>query len=229
MLENYSLGTNWLIKAALLGEPNAEGKSGDLFSEGCGVIKDSTLGARWYERAVRHGNPMAMLSLANLYRTGDGVPMDGNKAFQLFYDAAIRLKKDYNPEKSDLDNGRVILKLSCAELPLGEMARDGEGVPQDLVEAYAWFNLAAAKGNIYSQRERDKIGKTLSPKQIAEAQSRSSNFLNDEYVSYSGKANSSESSNVLQVTGTGFFITENGYLISNYHVVNGAKKNSSGD
>lgn len=46
------------------------------------------------------------------------------------------------------------------------------GVPQDLVEAHKWLNLAAMDGNGDARRLRGEIARDMSAAQIAEAQSR---------------------------------------------------------
>ena len=47
-----------------------------------------------------------------------------------------------------------------AKLRLGEMYREGLGVPQDYVLAYMWFNLAAPYlyGNT-ARRQRDELSR----------------------------------------------------------------------
>ena len=47
---------------------------------------------------------------------------------------------------------------------------NGEGVPQDYVQAHMWFNLAAAQGNAKAVGNRDIAAKKMTPAQIAEAQ-----------------------------------------------------------
>ena len=60
-----------------------------------------------------------------------------------------------------------------AMVGLGLMYDYGDGVIEDDVEAYAWFNVAAAKGQNKAAELRDKIKKTMTPEQIAEGQKRS--------------------------------------------------------
>ena len=43
-----------------------------------------------------------------------------------------------------------------AQHNLGVMYDKGEGVPEDYVKAYAWFNLAAAQGDKMDCRARRK-------------------------------------------------------------------------
>jgi TPR repeat protein len=42
-------------------------------------------------------------------------------------------------------------------------------VPQDLVQAYAWFNIAATQGNEDAARERKGLGETITNEQRARA------------------------------------------------------------
>ncbi|HRD32912.1 MAG TPA: sel1 repeat family protein, partial [Rhodocyclaceae bacterium] len=51
--------------------------------------------------------------------------------------------------------------------------RDGVGVEQDPERAYVWFNRAAAMHHGDAARERDGIGRKLSPDQLERAQRRS--------------------------------------------------------
>ena len=62
-----------------------------------------------------------------------------------------------------------------AQMALGFMYHDGEGVPKDLKRAYMWFYLAAS--NLPADRQsfldameaRDLTAKAMTPEQIAEA------------------------------------------------------------
>ena len=63
---------------------------------------------------------------------------------------------------------------------LGLMYRDGYGVPQDYVEAYAWLKVSIASGNPRDRgldvRARDRIAQQMSPKQIAKAEKLALNY-----------------------------------------------------
>ena len=57
-----------------------------------------------------------------------------------------------------------------AQFILGIMYDNGEGVPEDYVQAYAWVNLAAASGYERAEQARTIIRQYMTPSQIAEAQ-----------------------------------------------------------
>jgi uncharacterized protein len=50
------------------------------------------------------------------------------------------------------------------------MYDNGDGVPQDDVAAHMWFNLAASSGFGEAVKNRDMVGRRMTPAQIAEAQ-----------------------------------------------------------
>ncbi len=60
--------------------------------------------------------------------------------------------------------------VAQAQYNLGVMYGDGEGVPQDYVQAHLWFNLAAAQGQEQAKKNRDIVAEKMTPAQIAEAQ-----------------------------------------------------------
>lgn len=120
---------------------------------------------------------------------------------------------------------------------------------KDYVEAYKWFNIASASttkpptkeqiGNLHLDEEsskamlrstadkaresRDALAPLMMPEQIAEAQRRSAEFVPRKETPNSTSNNAISSDNPT-ASGTGFFITDDGYLISNNHVVKGATK-----
>jgi hypothetical protein len=64
---------------------------------------------------------------------------------------------------------------TAAQSNLGFAYRDGQGVPQDYVQAHTWLNLAAAQakpvaGHNIAAEARDSIAAKMSLAQIAEAQ-----------------------------------------------------------
>ena len=113
--------------------------------------------------------------------------------------------------------------LVNAQVNLGVCYHNGDGVPQNYVEAYKWFNLASAQGNTEAKQFLSDLEQQMTAEQIAEGQQLSATF-----VPQNGNSGLSSDNfvppDVPTATGTGFFITDDGYLISNYHVVKDATK-----
>jgi TPR repeat protein len=64
----------------------------------------------------------------------------------------------------------------AAQTVLGVTYAIGRGVPRDFVEAYKWFNIAAAAGNVDARQHRDRIMQRMTPAQIEEGQRRSAEW-----------------------------------------------------
>ncbi len=57
-----------------------------------------------------------------------------------------------------------------AQSNLGLMYYIGEGVPQDLLQAHMWYNIADALGGEDAQKGREIAARFMTPDQIAEGQ-----------------------------------------------------------
>ena len=66
------------------------------------------------------------------------------------------------------------LGYAGAQFNLGATYYNGEGVPQDYVEAHKWRNLAASRADAEDQERyaeaRDAVAAKMTPAQIADAQ-----------------------------------------------------------
>jgi len=52
----------------------------------------------------------------------------------------------------------------------------GSGVPKNYVEAYTWFNLAAGGGDNDAAKGRDRLERSMTASQVAEAQRQTANW-----------------------------------------------------
>jgi TPR repeat protein len=202
----------WFRKAADQREAKAEERLAHCYHEGEGVTKDAVEAVKWFHKAADQGLPDGAGDLGFSYLYGDGVTKDVVEAVKWLHKAA------------DQGNAK-------AQFFLGACYLYGEGVPKDYVEAYEWVNLASAHqspdddprlgGSV--KKMLSNIESMMTPEQIAEAQRLSREFkprqAPESGASFSEK-NFADSGPA--ASGTGFFITRDGFLITNQHVVDKA-------
>jgi serine protease Do len=106
-----------------------------------------------------------------------------------------------------------------AQFMLGLCYAQGRGVAKDYVESYKWTLLAAGQGDKDAKKIMTILENTMSREQIAEGQKLARNFKPREVPS---AGSDSSSTGIVQsrpeASGSGFFITEDGYLVTNEHV-----------
>jgi uncharacterized protein len=236
--QDYAEAVKWFRKAAEQGYADAQCNLGVMYHDGKGVTQDYTEALKWYQKASGQGNGAAQCNLGQMYRDGQGVKQDYVEAAKLFRMAAEQgfvnaqnnlgvmyfngqgLPKDYVQAykwyRKGAEQGDATTQNN-----LGLMYFIGQGLPKDYVQAYKWYNLAAAQGDTNAINNRLNIASVMTPEQIAEAQQLSAAFVPQKETPDSSSNSSSLDPNA---SGTGFFITEDGYLISNFHVVEDASK-----
>ena len=65
-----------------------------------------------------------------------------------------------------------------AQLNLGLMHAEGQGVIQDYIHAHKWWNIAASQGNKTAAKNRDVASELMTAAQIAEAQKLAREWVN---------------------------------------------------
>jgi uncharacterized protein len=189
--QHFGEALKWYRRAADQGNVLAQNNLASMYLNGQGVPVNPVEGARWLQKAAARGYPRAQLNLGILYTEGIGVGRNLPEALRWFQRAA---------EQGDADGQRR----------LGEIYTQGQLVHPDLVEAYKWFNLAAAQGDKEAAEARDLLARNLPAKQVAEGQRRAAAFVARREPNATGVARSS---------GTGFLVTESGFVLTAYHVV----------
>ena len=239
----------WYRKAAEQDYAPAEYRLGKCYEEGNGVPKNMSEAALWYRKAADNGNASAQGRLGMMYLTAEGVDRNYSEAFKLCskaaekgdktgllglstcYDGGFGVSADY-AKAAEIVRGFAEAGDKYEQRNLGMDYEQGHGITQDFVEAYKWYILAAANEDATSEKTikasgldtastmRDRLAQQMTPEQIAEAQQLAREFKprND-----SGSDNST-SPDSPTASGSGFFITADGYLITNNHVVKGATK-----
>lgn len=130
--------------------------------------------------------------------------------------------------------------MAEAHYRLGFIYRDGDGVIHDFVQAYMWSSLAVS--NLPSQKEhyrvgavrnRDWLASKLTPAEIAKAQEMEARCLQTNYRECGSQIQAMRPPPELQdhrspptstpgtiaASGTGFFVSESGHIVTNAHVV----------
>jgi len=210
----YAEALKWYRMAAEQGDAEGEFHLGGFFENGNGVARDISKAVELYKEAADQGFAPAQRSLGLMYQLGIGVPQSFVESTKWFRRAAARGDQ-------------------LSELWTGEFYEKGQGVIEDKVEAYKWFLLAAAASPTNASvgvREKANskiidIEPELSASQQADGRRRAHAFnLNNQSPAPDVNSNSALAAESPRATGTAFFITDDGYLVSNYHVVKDAVK-----
>ncbi len=137
------LAARWLREAAESGHPAAQMRAGLMALNGVGMPRDTQSGLAWLESAGEGGDEIAQLNLGLFYMAGkSGVARDPARAAAWFLKAAEH-------------------RNALALYNLGALYARGEGVEQDVIEAYKWFELSRLAGDETAEAARDQIAAAL--------------------------------------------------------------------
>jgi len=140
--------------AANQGQPAAQYRLGKLYEAGIGVKANPDTAMELLARAAKNGNSVAMHDLGHYYAIGaPGREADITQAAIWFHKAA--------------DHGML-----DSQYNLGVLYSEGSGVERDLVQSYVWFSLAAAQGDPYAMKEKERVSLDLSKQQQEQATAR---------------------------------------------------------
>lgn len=161
---DYIEAVKWYRKAAEQGLDSAQDSLGDCYYYGRGVDEDKVKAVKWYRKAAEQGNADAKTDLGWCYYGGFGVAENVQKAKELLLDAAnednnlamLRLGHIYINDgnatraidwyKKAAEHGR-----SYANVCIGEIYRNGNGIEQNYEKAYGYFKKAANNGEPEAQ------------------------------------------------------------------------------
>ncbi|MGO4869033.1 MAG: hypothetical protein ACLPGW_00230 [Roseiarcus sp.] len=176
-----------LREAAAVGDPGAEFELGVRLVDGRDVAKDPHAGAQWFEQAAAHDLPLAQYRLGTLYEKGIGVARDSQLAMSWYSKAAnagnaraMHNLAVMNAEGAGSDKPNYAeaaqwfrkagqLGIRDSQFNLGILYARGLGVPQDLVQSWLWFSLAAQQGDADAGKKRDEVAAKMDVSALAAA------------------------------------------------------------
>ena len=202
--QDYKQAILWYTKAAEQGVADAQYNLGTMYSNGLGVPQDYKQAVTWYTKAAEQGNAPAQYNLASMYDNGQGVPQNHKQAVLWYTKAA--------------EQGEA-----SAQFALGVRYYYGQGVIEDYVEAYKWLLLAGMNGEDVTEL-KNMVSSKMMPPQVMEAQNRAKEFVQRKQAQAGDEKASTTASDSIKAFGTGFFVSSSGYILTAFHVVDGAKK-----
>lgn len=243
--QDYVEAAKWFRSAAEQGDAKAQYFLGLMYVSGEGVPKDSAEAVKWFRKAAEQGNAAAQYCLAQEYAGGGGVSRDRVEAYKWSSLAMAQAKPaDFitvermfglGPERLPTINGITVrrgesaliktpigqVKIKCIEVD-GNNVRvtiEGEAQPRTIVKGQP--------PGVFQNtlRLRTSLAGLMTSEQISEAQRRATAFATKgESLESKPKVPFSrpELPGGKGAAGTGFFVSDDGYLITCEHVVRGA-------
>jgi uncharacterized protein len=196
----------WARKAAAQGLPQAQFLLGALLLE---TEKNAAEAAKWFRAAAAHGFAPAQWALGESYELGEGVRRNERTAAKWYEVAA--------------EQG-----LGAAAGRLAALYESGRGVELNLEEAYFWYKIALRDAKNPNQK-KDQAGLSRVQTQLSKAQLAAAEKALREWHPETAEAaqpprrkgkrgGESERDHGLVGTGTGFFVSTAGHLLTNHHV-----------
>jgi TPR repeat protein len=149
---------------------------GYIYETGIVVAKDPAVAMEWYKKSAEQDNQLGEWLLGRLYYTGSGAPRNLNEAGNWFQKSAAHGdpigeylmgmvdldRKDY-AGAADLFRKSAMQGLPQAELQLGRLLKNGQGVSADKSEAYSWLLMSSDAGNKSAESELSALEAQLGP------------------------------------------------------------------
>jgi Sel1 repeat len=160
---NNGLGTNWLRKAAELGNVVAQRQLAECYASGDGVGHNDGLAALWCRKAAEQGDQIAQHCFGCYCDQGRGVSQDRAEAAKWYrasaeaghapaqYNLGLCYYYGAGVERDYVQAAKWLHKAAEQGLPeaqgnLGLCYLEGHGVPQNYIEAAKYYRKAAEQG-----------------------------------------------------------------------------------
>ena len=168
--ENHKEAFKWTKRAAEQKHSTAEWTLGLYYDVPyCnGIYRDIKKAVRWFRRSAKQGNVDGQQSLGSLYLRGGKCDTEVSPAKN--YKKAVKWIRRAAEQGDDE-----------SQKQLGELYEKGQGVQQDNIIAFMWFDIAARKGDFDAIKGCSRLKKVLTPSQLAQAQKLSKQCVKNNY------------------------------------------------
>ncbi|NKB54354.1 MAG: hypothetical protein GKR97_19455 [Rhizobiaceae bacterium] len=156
---NMTESAKWFKRSADAGFAPAQYSLGSLYEKGIGVERNIATATSWYEKAALQGNARAMHNLAVIFAMGNPPAVQPNM------DAAV-----------DWFKKAAQFGIKDSQFNLGILYGQGMGVPQNLIDSYKWFALAAKTGDSDANKKRDEVANAMDPNDLDYARKEVNNW-----------------------------------------------------
>jgi S1-C subfamily serine protease len=251
VVRNPAEGVRWIRSAAEQGLVVAQYELGAIYGRGADAPKDLAEAAKWFRAAADQGYAPAQQQLGLLYEQGQGVTQNFDEALTWLHraadqgDDAARFELAQMVEKGEgttKDMSQAVALLQAAaidgfapgQIVIAAHYLSGVGVGRDPVYAYFWSTVGAAHApdnfTTYAASVRDKATQLLGPDKVAELQSVAAEWrpgadpaplLGSPAPAEPIATGPTNGAPIRGMSGTGFVVASDGYVITNAHVVPG--------
>ena len=226
--QNHKTAAKWYRLAAIQGNAFAQSNLGQMYRKGRGVPQNNKTALKWYRLSAKQGFARSQLRIKQLQK---------KIAKSKSTPPVVTARKSSPPSSSaDYQKGVTAAKSgdfatalrewtplakqgdANAQFNLGLMYDNGTGVLQDYKTAVKWYRLAAKQGNAFAQYRlkglQKEIAKSKNTPPIATAK---------KSPRRTPRRRSDPNKIVSASSGSGFAVSSDGHVITNYHVINGCK------
>jgi len=150
MMKDYPEALRLNLKAAELGDPQAQTNLGAMFQDGAGVERNYSEAMRWYQMAAKAGNVQAEKNIGDLYMDMEVPSRCRNRSTGAVSLGCFWVKGPEAP--NEIEAIKWYLRAAEEGHPgamtnLGRMFALGYGVKQNCAAARQWLSKAATAGN----------------------------------------------------------------------------------
>lgn len=167
---NDAEGIDYFRRSAEVGYGPGQIALGYYYETGTVLAKDPAKAIELYRKAALTGDPLAAWLAGRMYYMGDGVPKDldaaqkwlkmsagQNNAYGAYFLARLIADRDA-AKATALYKTAAEQGLPQAQYHYGKALKEGTGVAKDLLNAYAWLQVAADAGNSAAGQELTDFG-----------------------------------------------------------------------